>query len=190
MGGDVRMRNESPSLAGFNPRPRMGGDLTPPFIWSSNSLFQSTPPHGGRHAWASPNVVGAEVSIHAPAWGATPARFVQQTISLFQSTPPHGGRRTPAGHRPIGLGFQSTPPHGGRQPSQHRNGWKRNVSIHAPAWGATSPMQAHKSLRKCFNPRPRMGGDFSAIYWGPLMASFNPRPRMGGDQSLIEILNR
>ena len=37
-----------------------------------------------------------------------------------------------------------------------------NVSIHAPAWGATPLPLLVRGLRRCFNPRPRMGGDQDA----------------------------
>jgi len=55
----------------------------------------------------------------------------------FQSTPPRGGR--------LGIGdagkdsrrFQSTPPRGGRPARPWRPESTRQVSIHAPARGAT-----------------------------------------------------
>ena len=36
-------------VCGFNPRPRMGGDIINFAPWHEIFLFQSTPPHGGRH---------------------------------------------------------------------------------------------------------------------------------------------
>ena len=53
----------------FNPRPRTGGDKGPQDK-GLGSLFQSTPPHGGRHT---------TYEVCGSATG-------------FQSTPPHGGR--------------------------------------------------------------------------------------------------
>ena len=55
----------------FNPRPRVGGDLTRWFQRDSTKAFQSTPPRGGRLA----------------------ASVVIVYIVLFQSTPPRGGRQ-------------------------------------------------------------------------------------------------
>ena len=56
---------------GFNPRARMGRD-------SGISGGAAAPP----------------VSIHAPAWGATPTFFATKTrILAFQSTRPHGARQ-------------------------------------------------------------------------------------------------
>ncbi len=78
-------------------------------------MFQSTPPHGGRHFTLTCTVSLYPVSIHAPAWGATFDTFDMSKPTKFQSTPPHGGRLSEiAEHTP----------------------W--SVSIHAPAWGATS----------------------------------------------------
>ena len=55
------------------------------------------------------------------------------------------------------------------------------VSIHAPAWGATCCRITLPRLPS-FNPRPRMGGDKYQIRCLPNLGSFNPRPRMGGDK--------
>ena len=65
--------------------------------------------------------------------------------------------------------FQSTPPRRGRLVAL--------VSIHAPAKGATAS--------RCFNPRPREGGDMLAWARALLRSSFNPRPREGGDPMAI-----
>ncbi len=123
--------------SGFNPRPRVGGDLatrrrnrlirmfqsTPPrggrpnlpIEVTGDDVFQSTPPRGGRRAGV-PELRGfAEVSIHAPAWGATFACPLAYCAAAFQSTPPRGGR---PGSCPVDWAhcrFQSTPPRGGRR---------------------------------------------------------------------------
>ena len=54
----------------FNPRARMGRDS----ILSDRKRE------------------GINVSIHAPAWGATPFRVARPWVILFQSTRPHGAR--------------------------------------------------------------------------------------------------
>ena len=79
------------------------------------AMFQSTPPHGGRHGYKCLILQYLEVSIHAPARGATLGASGINRILLFQSTPPHGGR--PA----LCLIVASD----------------SGVSIHAPARGAT-----------------------------------------------------
>ena len=124
------------------------------------------------------------VSIHAPAWGATPdnngrlsppGRFNPRPRmggDITRHTEPCEGRcfnpRPRMGGDAINFSslsfatlFQSTPPHGGR----------RIVHGILPV-----------SIR--FNPRPRMGGDLEALIDGTLTCSFNPRPRMGGDLAI------
>ena len=55
--------------------------------------------------------------------------------------------------------FQSTPPRGGRRPRQSMQKSKNDISIHAPARGAT-PRASRGTIRpQNFNPRPRAGGD-------------------------------
>ena len=56
-----------------------------------------------------------------------------------------------------------------------------SVSIHAPAWGATSPNCAYVPRTRRFNPRARMGRDFQLITLPYRTISFNPRARMGRD---------
>ena len=60
-------------------------------------------------------VEDTQVSIHAPAWGATLKSFPIWERGLFQSTLPHGERQ--------------------KQFNDVAN--RTLVSIHAPAWGAT-----------------------------------------------------
>ena len=99
----------------FNPRSRMGSDVSCVAVLSVPRLFQSTLPHGERRLPDSSQVVSALVSIHAPAWGAT-VMFLAMTISImFQSTLPHGERPRGFYIRYSSLWFQSTLPHGERR---------------------------------------------------------------------------
>ena len=100
-----------------------------------------------------------EVSIHAPAWGATTRTSCKRFPRSFQSTPPHGGR-------PLRN-------HGKRRPVA--------VSIHAPAWGATSVMSTTASIIG-FQSTPPHGGRLVRLLTILSELSFNPRPRMGGDR--------
>ena len=101
------------------------------------------------------------VSIHAPAWGATLRSALTTTSSMFQSTHPRGVRLLDLSHiivhrvefqstHPRGVRhsefgavrvvdvFQSTHPRGVRPKSGSLPQSSPRVSIHAPAWGATS----------------------------------------------------
>ena len=146
---------------------------------TSATLFQSTPPHGGRpphrgrlrphtgfnprprmggDGGCKPYSGGRRVSIHAPAWGATPLTS-SATHSSFSFNPrPRMGGDSRMVSEGAGGTFQSTPPHGGR-PLEVMSEEENIVSIHAPAWGATEGAAILCIHDQCFNPRPRMGGD-------------------------------
>ena len=124
----------------FNPRARMGRDPPPPHMEIKTRVFQSTRPHGAR-----PNVHEGEamvfiVSIHAPAWGATP--LPENTSLSAESFNPRArmGRDVIVIPSPDALYlFQSTRPHGARPDARLFSSWIN-----------------------CFNPRARMGRDFSS----------------------------
>ena len=84
--------------------------------------------------------------------------------------------------------FQSTPPQGGRHQGTPFSDLDREVSIHAPAGGATQGCAPLTYGRGCFNPRPRRGGDTRCSRSDLLpWFRFNPRPRRGGDTVLASL---
>ena len=97
---------------------------------------------------------------------------------MFQSTHPRGVRPQPiSGIPPKGM-FQSTHPRGVRRPQRQARGPAVPVSIHAPAWGATSANASRWPGTLCFNPRTRVGcdgklGDFHEFDF--LFQSTHPR---------------
>ena len=122
--------------ASFNPRPRGGGDPTSAAGTARESpCFNPRPRGGGDHATQFFNLAHG-VSIHAPAEGATVAMVLWLILVEFQSTPPRRGRRLTPWSWPFTSWFQSTPPRRGR-PRSARQSRCRQVSIHAPAEGAT-----------------------------------------------------
>nr|DAM91677.1 MAG TPA: hypothetical protein [Caudoviricetes sp.] len=80
-----------------------------------------------------------QISIHAPARGATSARMtIAASVTKFQSTHPRGVRPVEFDdmiHRVI---FQSTHPRGVRHSSYVSHQKFESISIHAPARGATA----------------------------------------------------
>ena len=126
-------RNNPPS---FNPRSRVGSDSLGLLMLRSYPLFQSTLPRGERLADAedygyavcgfnprsrvgSDSILATksgtpEVSIHAPAWGATGASAPRLPRGEFQSTLPRGERLTATDYIVDGKWFQSTLPRGER----------------------------------------------------------------------------
>ena len=137
------------------------------------SLFQSTHPRGVR-----------------------PVKFDGAFQNLkFQSTHPRGVRPTPATSCWCGILFQSTHPRGVRpqlpasraRASSSFNPRTRvgcdgvtpvnlhaivRVSIHAPAWGATSHTRLLAMATTCFNPRTRVGCDRIPSPLAPLAVRF------------------
>jgi len=127
--------------ASFNPRARVGRDIdvAPPGQLYIDP-FQSTRPRGARPIHRVTREIDQEVSIHAPAWGATVGKYVQSPLSGFQSTRPRGAR-------PLILMYMSLTSRSFNPRARVGRDKLINavidsigiVSIHAPAWGATRP---------------------------------------------------
>jgi len=117
----------------FNPRARGGRDR---FIMRklSTGSFQSTRPRGARLKKFTCRVLDY-VSIHAPAGGAT-SRLGKRVSRLSFNPRARGGRDLSIGIHADTLLFQSTRPRGARPRLPHK-GIIPQVSIHAPAGGAT-----------------------------------------------------
>ena len=110
-------RHRQQQTVGFNPRARVGRDACRFLSNTADLMFQSTRPRGARLVLTLGGAPGDEVSIHAPAWGAT------------SSVPVVAPDRPP---------FQSTRPRGARPTHRRSLLVPALVSIHAPAWGATA----------------------------------------------------
>ena len=168
-----------------------------------------------------------QVSIHAPAWGATDSgdtwgdnssgfnprsRMGSDVIAPnpltggigFNPRSRMGSDPATAGSRPhprsfnprsrMGSDHQHPDAPNGEPVSIHAPAWgatttdnavpiKVYVSIHAPAWGATIPPNPLLPLARGFNPRSRMGSDTLHARAGSVRAGFNPRSRMGSDDA-------
>ena len=149
----------------FNPRARAGRDSVI-FLTAKSFLFQSTRPRGARRRGLQCLFV-AVVSIHAPARGATSLRMKCWQMISFNPRA-RAGRDKPKEGSGKSEKFQSTRPRGAR-PFNHLSINRIDVSIHAPARGATGPALC---IRRCFrfNPRARAGRDrffreYLVEYW-------------------------
>ena len=122
----------------FNPRSRAGSDLNLRQTCCTSLQFQSTLPRGERLEVIGVGCEGLQVSIHAPARGATKYKLCH----------------------PIPFGqFQSTLPRGERLALRERVRRSQIVSIHAPARGATRRSRSSSRRSRGFNPRSRAGSD-------------------------------
>ncbi len=150
------------ALASFNPRSRVGSDLSQEerkcrvSRFNPRSRVGSDSRAGVMLGWLQ------TVSIHAPAWGAT--------AGLWHSRCPR-------------FWFQSTLPRGERRPAPAHLVAPPEVSIHAPAWGATSGSGPAPRDPGCFNPRSRVGSDPGRSRCESAMPGFNPRSRVGSDSA-------
>ncbi len=166
---------------GFNPRAREGRDLEMENAHLSNLLFQSTRPRGARQRgieclmtygkFQSTRPRGArlcqttqarnitEVSIHAPARGAT-VRI--NSFCIARNVSIHA------------------PARGATCVANGDGGWC-HVSIHAPARGATILRGTLLITLKGFNPRAREGRDQRCTKLNLRSVCFNPRAREGRD---------
>ncbi len=175
--------------------------------YSQKQRFQSTHPHGVRPAaiaigvllysfnprtrtgcdilCSDPNSFTMQVSIHAPARGATsglvtwfssldvsihaPARGATSVSSSSGASGAGFNPRTRTGCDTVirtffsWLEFQSTHPHGVRRGILDHQALFVSVSIHAPARGATRCSCAIVCIL-CFNPRTRTGCDYLGLY--------------------------
>ena len=122
-----------------------------------------------------------EVSIHAPAWGATRRRIPPLRLRQFQFTRPHGARHPGRWPEPAPPCFNSRARMG-----RDVHGWSPagvyRVSIHAPAWGATGrPPQGWTGPAVSIHA-PAWGATGGGVTKNTKARSFNSRARMGRDQ--------
>ena len=171
------------------------------------NAFQSTPPRGGRPVPLGPVIAITDISIHAPARGATYAGGAgSQSVIHFNPRPREGGDYHAYYYHTFQSQISIHAPARGATRLVPDLGQVAVISIHAPARGATSGNKSFLWVYLYFNPRPREGGDRgnlcvnikktaisihapargATITWTtitPFCRHFNPRPREGGDLS-------
>ena len=145
---------------GFNPRTRVGCDLFGDIFHRRFGSFNPRTRVGCDTATTTKAAPDLDVSIHAPAWGATLSPSLNVTEQFqFQSTHPRGVRRRGESSSLTSCQFQSTHPRGVRRPRQKR----------------------YPTRDECFNPRTRVGCDLIRICIFSTISCFNPRTRVGCD---------
>ena len=145
-----------------------------------------------------------DISIHAPAWGATePKHSLNNKHNNFNPRSRMGSDRKTR-TKPVPITISIHAPAWGTTNTDARRLADILISIHAPAWGATDRAQPERhEPHTDFNPRSRMGSDpcgwpsypvfpisIHAPAWGATHRNasprspphdFNPRSRMGSD---------
>ncbi len=126
---------------------------------SFSLLFQFTRPRGARPLSGIPQCLQFEVSIHAPAWGATGTGGCSQITDWGFNSRARVGRDA-LGSVLSALGVVSIhAPAWGATAQNHRLTILVCVSIHAPAWGATHLPIRSLHDHQGFNSRARVGRD-------------------------------
>ena len=171
-------------------------------------MFQSAPPRGGRLPVDRRGGQCGNVSIRAPAWGATDGgshRLQDHTVSI--RAPAWGAtsvRRTGTGihngfnprprvgdDRELGTStmsaalFQSAPPRGGRLARVECGYVAGVVSIRAPAWGATRVI-GYVGYETMFQSAPPRGGRLAPDWASPSLREFQSAPPRGGRPDATE----
>ena len=121
----------------------------------------------------------APISIHAPAWGATPCKSAPHRFASFQSTRPRGVRRIRSPPTELDTSFQSTRPAWGATWPPWDCGRCPGFQSTRPAWGATfNPLLLIRPQGVSIHA-PRVGRDLSRSAMRSQRSSFNPRAPCG-----------
>ena len=180
-GGRPSRARRSATERSFNPRPRAGGDARlegcrEPHV----EVSIHAPARGATHP-RHLHAVEELVSIHAPARGATIQSAPIRNGEKFQSTPPRGGRPTDASRSGARCCFNPRPRAGG-DASPRPSNTHEGVSIHAPARGATYPRRTFKVTHK-FQSTPPRGGRPGPWRNPRRRGEFQSTPPRGGRQT-------
>ena len=174
-------RSRGPIRGRFNPRARVGRDLDPRLCRRLTIVSIHAPAWGATNFDADVAALD-KVSFHAPAWGATlpvtPSSFSFST--RFNPRARVGRDKSVRTSKTLLLRFQSTRPRGARRLADRDAAPDGAVSIHAPAWGATSAFTASSLSASFQSTRPR-GARRAGIGEAVNRYRFNPRARVGRD---------
>ena len=202
-GATLARYRRSPRSRRFDPRPRAGGDTAEPAVAPTSPSFDPRPRAGGDLRPMQRMIASGHVSIHAPARGATSARHhTPSMLAMFRSTPPRGGRLRPADrshrahvsiHAPArgatrrpcksrtrSCRFRSTPPRGGRLQRRQQRCRMSEFRSTPPRGGRPQRSLDQPASSRCFDPRPRAGGDVGQTVAHHDRLMFRSTPPRGG----------
>ena len=141
MGSDLRLLGHKTGRRRFNSRSRMGSDGALLAVCAGVAAVSIHAPAWGATRPRRSASCAPQVSIHAPAWGATRSLAWKDKTVWFQFTLPHGERQLSDVVPPRVPGFNSRS-RMGSDASALDSRPSKQVSIHAPAWGATEARMA------------------------------------------------
>ena len=192
----------SAGLLRFNSRSREGSDFQK-HLQRVRPYVSIHAPARGATADATKLVQYWGVSIHAPARGATSSSLIATTTvsfqftlprgerhdypndylhtAMFQFTLPRGERRTRQARSTLVIGFNSRSREGSDLPVLLLVLVPREVSIHAPARGATFTLKYKVSGRNVSIHAPARGATPLGVTFVVIVVCFNSRSREGSD---------
>ena len=182
--GATQDHQQVPGLRGrFNPRARVGRDAKQASKALAHKLFQSTRPRGARRSgMSSPSTVSPKFQSTRPRGARRRGRRYRAAQPRFQSTRPRGAR--PAGFSPgfcPGFGFNPRARVGRDHRRTGSHAQRVTVSIHAPAWGATTTPARPLTHDQVSIHAPAWGATLKHGLTPGFTHSFNPRARVGRD---------
>ncbi len=146
-------------VGGFNSRAREGRDENGTASPGGKEEFQFTRPRGARQYNDPDSWKHDDVSIHAPARGATPTRATTGSASCGFNSRAREGRDPHPGHSGLHMGCFNSRAREGRD----------------------GPRQSPPPGGRCFNSRAREGRDTAPRATNPSNTGFNSRAREGRD---------
>ena len=194
----------------FNPRSREGSDV---FARNQSTIllrFQSTLPRGERLYTCTSKTETVQFQSTLPRGERRKGYCIIHLIWKFQSTLPRGERRTLSKSVKRVIGYFNPRSREGSDIMTQSTFGKREISIHAPARGATvlttlmliqtlfqstlprgERLKVHEGDADAtdFNPRSREGSDdYDTVnFWQA--RDFNPRSREGSDRKYTQTTN-
>ena len=170
----------------FNPRSRTGSDLGLSSADFSADVSIHAPARG---ATLAPRFASRSrmVSIHAPARGAT---FTDQSRCISPNSFNPRSRTGSDKQELLRLKsylvmFQSTLPHGERPRIAMARRFRLFGFNPRSRTGSDHQQDDYTAKHQSFNPRSRTGSDFFTLLMFKVTASFNPRSRTGSDVSFL-----
>ena len=154
-----RQRSRLPHPWYVNPRTPVGCDRRWCSRWCVSRIFQSTHPSGVRPGVERPFGQVGEISIHAPQWGATLARFESPQKQQISIHAPQWGATCTISQDTARVTYFNPRTPVGCDHTRVTYTALRTISIHAPQWGATRRLLPPFDALSYFNPRTPVGCD-------------------------------
>ena len=171
----------------FNPRSREGSDLLVIWLLLNILRFQSALPRGERRTFIRVSKSFLVFQSALPRGERHVVEYTDLPDFIFQSALPRGERLKDVNMIIFCTIFQSALPRGERR-SQCRTKYPINqISIRAPARGATRFYLCISGTMTNFNPRSREGSDGGRNDHPCFYRNFNPRSREGSDPDTVSI---